>query len=56
MGGVLACLPRVLRLSQMGVDDAAMAVFGGALGSGAAPALKTLDLSRNKIGDEGRAT
>ena len=37
----------------MGADDAAMAAFGGALGSGAAPALETLSLYVNKIGDEG---
>ena len=33
-----------LDLRQMGADDAAMAAFGGALGSGAAPALKELNL------------
>ena len=37
----------------MGADDAAMAAFGGALGSGAAPALKELNLLGNRIGDEG---
>ena len=37
----------------MGADDAAMAAFCGELGSGAAPALETLYLSSNKIGDEG---
>jgi hypothetical protein len=55
MGGVLACCTKLkkLTLEGMGVDDAAMAAFGGALGSGAAPALKDLDLQENKIGDEG---
>ena len=37
----------------MGADDAAMAALCGAHGSGAAPALKELDLRENKIGDEG---
>ena len=37
----------------MGADDAAMAAFGSALVSGAAPVLKVLDLRENKIGDEG---
>ena len=37
----------------MGADDAAMAAFCGALGSGAAPALKSLYLHINKIGNEG---
>ena len=55
MGGALACCPklRVLNLYEMGADDAAMAAFGGALGSGAAPALEKLILSGNEIGDEG---
>ena len=37
----------------MGADDAAMAAFCGALGSGAAPALERLWLGSNKFGDEG---
>ena len=37
----------------MGADDAAMVAFGGALGSGAAPALESLNLISNQIGDEG---
>ena len=55
MGGALACCTklRTLVLDYMGADDAAMAAFGGALGSGAAPALATLNLLYNKIGDEG---
>ena len=55
LGGALACCTKLktLYLHFMGADDAAMAAFGGALGSGAAPALKFLDLCRNKIGDEG---
>ena len=55
MGGALACCPklRVLKLNDMGADDAAMAAFGGALGSGAAPALEELVLYSNQIGDEG---
>ena len=55
MGGALACCTKLwtLGLGQMGADDAAMAAFGGALGSGAAPALEYLDLVGNKIGDEG---
>ena len=40
-------------LMFMGADDAAMAAFCGALGSGAAPALENLILMSNKIGDEG---
>ena len=35
----------------MGADDAAMAAFGGALGSGAAPALKELHLFGNPASD-----
>ncbi len=55
LGGALACCTklRVLGLGKMGADDAAMAAFGGALGSGAAPALEWLYLGDNKIGDEG---
>ena len=55
MGGALACCTKLrwLELVQMGADDAAMAAFGGALVSGAAPALIELDLRENKIGDEG---
>ena len=55
MGGALACCTKLreLDLDCMGADDAAMAAFGGALGSGAAPALVILDHSGNKIGDEG---
>ena len=55
MGGALACCTKLwkLDLEEMSVDDAAMAAFGGALGSGAAPALKELWLGYNKIGDEG---
>ena len=55
MGGALACCTKLrgLNLSWMGTDDAAMAAFCGALGSGAAPALKELTLGANKIGDEG---
>ena len=55
MGGALACCTKLrkLYLLDMGANDAAMAAFGGALSSGAAPALKTLWLSSNKIGDEG---
>jgi hypothetical protein len=55
MGGALACCTKLRRLylTGMGADDAAMAAFGGALGSGAAPALKTLELIANEIGDEG---
>ena len=55
MGGVLACCPklRVLNLKDMGADDAAMAAFSGALGRGAAPALETLYLNGNEIGNEG---
>ena len=55
MGGALACCPKLkkLVLTDMGADDAAMASFFGALGSGAAPALERLSLSDNLIGDEG---
>ena len=55
VGGALACCTKLrhLILVEMGADDAAMAAFCGALGSGAAPALKTLNLRLNKIGDEG---
>ena len=50
MGGALACCTKLrwLELVQMGADDAAMAAFGGALGSGAAPALELLYLG-NKV-------
>ena len=53
MGGALACCTKLreLKLEEMGADDAAMAAFGGALGSGAAPALKTLDLEYNPASD-----
>ena len=55
MGGALACCTKLRRLTlnQMGADDAAMATFSGALGSGAAPALEVLFLMSNKICDEG---
>ena len=55
MGGALACCTklRVLWLGGMGADDAAMAVFCGALVSGAAPALEKLELGYNEFGDEG---
>ena len=57
MGGALACCPklRALYLEEMGADAAAMAAFGGALGSGAAPALEKLMSNKlgNEIGDEG---
>ena len=55
MGGALACCPKLrnLDLSYMGADDAAMAAFCGALGSGSVPALKKLYLYNNQIGDEG---
>ena len=61
MGGVLACCTKLrkLNLTRMNADDAAIAAFGGALVSGAAPALEVLDLAGgtgeniNRIGDEG---
>ena len=55
MGGALACCTKLreLNLEVMGADDAAMAAFGGALGGGAAPALKEARLYDNKIGGEG---
>ena len=55
LGGALACCTKLreLKLYSMGADDAAMAAFGGALGSGGAPALEYLSLHGNKIGDEG---
>jgi Ran GTPase-activating protein (RanGAP) involved in mRNA processing and transport len=54
LGGALACCTKLRRLylKSMGADDAGMAAFGGALGSGAAPALVLLSLTNNKIGDE----
>ena len=55
MGGALACCTKLreLKLWSMGADDAAMVAFGGALVSGAAPALEKLSLGSNKIGAEG---
>ena len=55
LGGALACCTKLRRLNlyEMGADDAAMAALGGALGSGAMPALEQLSLMFNEIGDEG---
>ena len=54
MGGALACCTKLRAVALgMGADDAAMAAFGGALVSGAAPALEKLFLQHNQIGDEG---
>ena len=52
MGGALACCTKLrwMNLTNMSGDDAAMAAFGGALGSGAAPALERLDLGYNNVG------
>ena len=55
MGGALPCCTKLKSLSlfEMGMDDAAMIALCGDLGSGAAPALTTLDLGSNQIGGKG---
>jgi hypothetical protein len=44
-----------LDLRDSGIDDAAVTLLAGALGSGAAPRLQCLDLSINKLADHGVA-
>ena len=60
LGAALAAMPSPLPYEAMdlhgnGLTDAEIAPIAAAIGGGRAPHLKSLDVSQNELGDEGRA-